>query len=210
MYAKIVNGQVTKYPIHDLRAELPGVSLPAVLTAENTPEGYVVVHRTTQPAFEPTAQAAAELPPVYEGGAWKQAWEVVDLPAEDAATNKAAALAAMRNEIDEAARALYNRFIPFSQEYELRENQAQAFKSADYTGAVPAQVAAYATPAGKTARQAADTILAQAAGLRSAISQLGVLRMKKVTLKNPNVDIAVARQVTAEVLADIQTLGAQL
>lgn len=36
------------------------------------------------------------------------------------------------------------------------------------------------------------------------------LRMKKVTLENPNVDIAVARQVTAEVLADIRTLGAQL
>lgn len=51
---------------------------------------------------------------------------------------------------------------------------------------------------------------AQAAGLRYAIDQLGVLRMMKVTLKNPNVDIAVARQVTAEVLADIQTLGAQL
>lgn len=210
MYAKISNGQVAKYPIHDLRAELPDVSLPSVLTAENMPEGYVVVQRTTQPAFEPTAQVAAELPPVYEDGAWKQAWEVVDLPVDDAAINKAAALAAMRNEIDEAARALYNRFIPFSQEYELRENQAQAFKSANYTGAVPAQVAAYATPAGKTPRQAADTILAQAAGLRYAIDQLGVLRMMKVTLENPNVDIAVARQVTADTLAGIQMLGAQL
>ena len=210
MYAKINNGQVAKYPIHDLRAELPNASLPSVLTAENTPEGYVIVQRTTQPAFEPTAQVAVELSPVYEGGAWKQAWEVVDLPVEDAAINKAAALAAMRNEIDEAARALYNRFTPFSQEYELREKQAQAFKSANYRGAIPAQVAAYATPAGKTAKQATDTILAQADGLRYAIDQLGVLRMKKVTLENPNVDIAVARQVTADTLAGIQMLGAQL
>ena len=210
MYAKISNNQIEKYPIHDLRAELPDVSLPAVLTAENTPEGYVIVQRTTQPAFEPTAQVAVELPPVYEDGAWKQAWEVVDLPVEDAAINKAAALAAMRNEIDEAARALYNRFTPFSQEYELRDKQAQIFKSVKYIGAVPAQVAAYATAADKTPRQATDDILAQAAVLRSAIDQLGVLRMKKFALENPNVDIAVARQMTAEVLADIQTLGAQL
>ena len=35
-------------------------------------------------------------------------------------------------------------------------------------------------------------------------------RTAPVCIGDPNVDIAVARQVTAEVLADIQTLGAQL
>ena len=47
-------------------------------------------------------------------------------------------------------------------------------------------------------------------GLHSTINQLGVLRMMKVTLENPNVNIAVARQVTAEALAGIRVLGAHL
>ena len=81
--------------------------------------------------------------------------------------------------IDNAVAAVYGRFTRFSQEYEEREAQAQAFKNAGYTGAVPQQVAAFATPAGKTPQEATDLILAQATQLRGALSQLGALRMRK-------------------------------
>ena len=81
--------------------------------------------------------------------------------------------------IDEAAANVCGRFTRFDHEYVIREQHAMAYRDAGYTGDVPRQVAAFATPAGITAQQAADTILQQAATLRAAIEQLGELRMRK-------------------------------
>ena len=111
--------------------------------------------------------------------------------------------------IDVAVAAIYARFGRFEAEYTLREQQAKAYKAADYKGDVPVQVAAFATPAGKTPREAADIIIAQSEQLRGALSQLGVLRMRKFEVMQA-ADVDKAQSVADEVLAAIAAIGQAL
>ena len=104
---------------------------------------------------------------------WNPTTHQYDLPPLDVLDDMAA------KEIDAAAAQIYTRFTRFDQEYLQREQEAMEFKAADYTGPVPRQVAAFATPAGIPARNATDIILGQAANLRAAVSTLGELRMRK-------------------------------
>lgn len=92
-------------------------------------------------------------------------------------------IARAESEIDDEVANVYARFQRFEMEYKLRESEAQAFKTAGYKGKMPQQVAAYAKPAGLTAKAACDDILASANQLRGALAQLGVLRMRKVALR---------------------------
>lgn len=111
--------------------------------------------------------------------------------------------------IDDAVAAIYARYNRFQAEYTEREAQAQNYKNAGYTGDVPVQVAAFATPAGKTGQQAADIILSQAAQLRGALSQLGVLRMRKFeVLAAP--DAATAQAIADAILGAVAQIGSAL
>lgn len=111
--------------------------------------------------------------------------------------------------IDDAVAEIYARFMRFQAEYTEREAQAQAYKDAGYTGDVPVQVAAFAGPAGKTGQQAADIILSQAAQLRGALSQLGVLRMRKYeVLAAP--DAATAQAIADAILGAVAQIGSAL
>ena len=101
-------------------------------------------------------------------------YPVAVMPAPDVVTKDDLAVS-----IDDAVAAIYARYNRFQAEYTEREAQARDYKAAGYAGEIPQQVAAFATPANKTGKQAADIILAQAAQLRGALSQLGVLRMRK-------------------------------
>mgnify|MGYP003461494641 CR=1 FL=1 len=65
-----------------------------------------------------------------------------------------------------------------STEYEAAEIAAQAYKDADYTGAVPELVQAWADAKLWTGRQAADAILAQATAWRGAASLIRRHRLK--------------------------------
>lgn len=132
-------------------------------------------------------------------------------PEEEAAAAASQVLnrAAMAVQIDDAVAAVYARFTRFAQEYELREAQAQAFKDAGYSGAVPQQVDAFATPAAMTPQAATDLILGQAIQLRGAMAQLGALRMRKYEVLRA-ADDATARTALAEVLAGIAAIGAAL
>lgn len=86
--------------------------------------------------------------------------------------------------IDTIMAELYEKYSVFTEEYKLREQQALDFKANNYQGEVPAQVAAYATPARVTPKAATDLILSQAAKLREALAQAGVVRMKKAALNH--------------------------
>ncbi len=125
----------------------------------------------------------------------------------DAATALNRARAAAR--IDDAVAAVYGRFSRFAQEYEDREAQAKAYKSAGYTGNVPRQVAAFATPAGKTAQEAADIVISQSAQLRGALDELGVLRMRKYEVLRAVTDAA-ARTAFTEILAAVAAINAAI
>ena len=106
---------------------------------------------------------------------------------------------AINDLVDEAYRHV-TRFWP---EYQLREQQATEYKAGGYKGELPTQVAAFAEPTGKGGKEATDIILAQAAKLRVTLEQLGILRMKKLELKNLKTAAEVDKR-AAEIVAAIQ------
>ena len=143
------------------------------------------------------------IPPIPPYCHWQPETRTVSEPDIDALHADAGRM------IDEAAANVYGRFTRFDQEYVIREQHAMAYRDAGYAGEVSRQVAAFAVPAGIEPRQAADTILQQAAMLRGAIEQLGELRMRKYEVYAA---ATVAEKLAARdaVLTAIRTLGEQL
>lgn len=124
---------------------------------------------TTDLPLPEYAEVTLPLPPEYP------AQEPAGASPEDIASARSQLVV----DIDNACVAVYTRFGRFSLEYELREKQAQAYKDAGYSGNVPRQVAAFADRASMAYEPATNLILYQAAGLRTALDNLGDLRMRK-------------------------------
>lgn len=107
-----------------------------------------------------------------------------EIPVEEQATALAAdvvplailsgaAIAKTYSDIDEIyAAAVGNR----GDEYKLAEADALAFKAAGYAGVCPASISSWKPSSTLTNQQKADTVIAQAIGLRSAISAMRVQR----------------------------------
>lgn len=111
--------------------------------------------------------------------------------------------------INDAVEQAYRHVTRFEAEYQLREQQAREYKAGGCKGDAPAQVAAFAVPAGKTPCEATDIIIAQADALRAAMGKLGALRMRKFELKA----LATAAEVdkrAAEILAEIKPIADKL
>lgn len=124
--------------------------------------------------------------------------------------DKAAASQLLAEAIDNGTKAIndlvdeaYRHVTRFWPEYQLREQQAIEYKAGGYKGELPTQVAAFAQPTGKGGKEATDIILAQAAKLRVTLEQLGILRMKKLELKNLKTAAEVDKR-AAEIVAAIQ------
>ncbi|OAM23730.1 hypothetical protein A7P92_06540 [Eikenella corrodens] len=124
--------------------------------------------------------------------------------------DKAAASQLLAEAIDNGTKAIndlvdeaYRHVTRFWPEYQLREQQAAEYKAGGYKGELPTQVAAFAEPTGKGGKEATDIILAQAAKLRVTMEQLGILRMKKLELKNLKTAVEVDKR-AAEIVAAIQ------
>ena len=111
--------------------------------------------------------------------------------------------------INNAVEKAYHHVTRFEAEYQLREQQARDYKAGGCKGDVPEQVAAFAKPAGKTACEATDIIIAQADNLRMVLGKLGVLRMRKLELKDLKTAAEVDKR-TAEILAEIQPIADKL
>ena len=107
--------------------------------------------------------------------------------------------------VDEA----YRHVTRFQPEYLLREQQARDYKAGGCKGEAPEQVAAFAKPAGKTACEATDIIIAQADNLRMVMGKLGALRMRKFELKGLKTAAEVEKR-TAEILAEIKPIADKL
>ena len=112
---------------------------------------------------------------------------------------------AINNLVDEA----YRHVTRFQPEYLLREQQARDYKAGGCKGEAPEQVAAFAKPAGKTACEATDIIIAQADNLRMMLGKLGALRMRKFELKGLQTAAEVDKR-TAEILAEIKPIADKL
>ena len=124
--------------------------------------------------------------------------------------DKAAASQLLAEAIDNGTKAIndlvdeaYRHVTRFWPEYQLREQQATEYKAGGYKGELPTQVAAFAEPTGKGGKEATDIILAQAAKLRATLEQLGILRMKKLELKNLKTAAEVDKR-AAEIVAAIR------
>ena len=152
----------------------------------------------------PADCAATDKPRPSEAHIWKAGKWALDA-AKQAALD-AAQIAELAKSIDSAVAALYAQYTRFEVEYLEREKQALAYKAAGYTGEMPQQVAAFATPANKTGKQAADIILMQAAQLRGALAQLGVLRMRKFEVLACT-SVTDAQTKAATILAAVQQIG---
>lgn len=111
----------------------------------------------------------------------------------------------INNLVDEA----YRHVTRFQPEYEVREQQARDYKAGGCKGEAPMQVAAFAKPAGKTACEATDIIIAQADNLRMVMGKLGALRMRKFELKGLQTAAEVEKR-TAEILAEIKPIADKL
>ena len=112
---------------------------------------------------------------------------------------------AINDLVDEA----YRHVTRFQPEYEVREQQARDYKAGGCKGEAPLQVAAFAKPAGKTACEATDIIIAQADNLRMVMGKLGALRMRKFELKGLKTAAEVEKR-TAEILAEIKPIADKL
>ena len=112
---------------------------------------------------------------------------------------------ASNNLVEEA----YRHVTRFQPEYEVREQQARDYKAGGCKGEAPEQVAAFAKPAGKTACEATDIIIAQADNLRMVMGKLGALRMRKFELKWLKTAAEVEKR-TAEILAEIKPIADKL
>lgn len=106
---------------------------------------------------------------------------------------------------DEAAK-VYQSKDRFAQEYLLREAEAIAYKEAGYTGDVPRQVAAFATPAGIDAKTATDLIIKQASAMREAVNRIGELRMRAYELQSLTTEFDVNER-AAQIVLEIRKVG---
>lgn len=91
-------------------------------------------------------------------------------------------------------------------EYDRAASEAQAFAAAGYQGAVPPMVAAWAIN-GRTAQQAADDILREAAQYNGALVQLRATRLQAKELIRQamaNGDVEQAQDIAAETIAAIE------
>jgi hypothetical protein len=114
--------------------------------------------------YNPATEEAVELPPAFINNEWVQQWETHPLAADKIAANLTAAKNALILKIDADADAIYHAVMGNrATEYSQANADATAYKTAGYTGTVPAYVQAWATATGKTAQWAADDILATAA-----------------------------------------------
>jgi len=112
-------------------------------------------------------------------------------------------------EIDSAVIAIYERPMVFSKEYEARELAANEYKAAGYIGEVPPRLLGFSTPSGLTPKVAADLILTQAAGMRSALDSLSDLRMRKYEVLRAGTDTE-ARSVHTEIMSAIAAIAKSL
>lgn len=111
--------------------------------------------------------------------------------------------------VDDYISNIYFKWARFRDEYIEREAAARAFKDGGYVGDPGIWVSSFATNSGKTNQQAADLIIAQADALRSALEDLGALRMQKYEIFSAE-SSAAAQAKYSQIVADANTIAATL
>lgn len=129
--------------------------------------------------------------------------------AHEPVPSRASVNAALVESVDSTISAIYSRFTRFESEYVLREAAARAFRAAGNQGDAGVWVNSFATNAGMNSKAAADLIIGQADGMRSALQALGALRMRKYGIAAA-ASPAAAQAVHDDIVAKAMTIAAAL
>jgi hypothetical protein len=116
---------------------------------------------------------------------------------------------ALVKSVDDFIAGIYSKWMRFEAEYKEREAAARAFAAGGYNGDPSVWVASFATSAGKTPQQAADLIILQADGLRTALENLGALRMTKYSIQSA-ASAEAAQAVRDSIIAQATAIAAAL
>ena len=85
-FAFVQDGAITEYPVtdSDIRRKFPGTSFPKTLDdVDLSSYGAVKVNATDQPSINRDTHRMEEGTPTLVSGCWLQAWNVVELTAEE-------------------------------------------------------------------------------------------------------------------------------
>jgi len=203
---RILDGAI-EYPfaLQTLAVENPNTSFP-VLPSDDVLAEYGVY--TVEPSEEPRGHIGVDVvldTPELVNGIWRERWKKVPVGQAEVAVR----IEGLCAEVDDAVARIYTSVGRYSEEYKLRELQAQEFQAGNYGGPVPRQVAAFANRAGVPSKYATDLILSQAQQLRAALDDLGDLRMRKYEIRRaPTPEMAQAAY--DEIMAVVTAIGASL
>lgn len=102
MHIRIQNGQAEKYSVEQLRRDNPGISFARIIPEQRLAEfGVYPLHESDIPDFDSSTHKVVEATPVNVDGTWTQAWDVVELSADE--------LAARAQEVEQSRRLAYQR-----------------------------------------------------------------------------------------------------
>lgn len=202
-YMRLREG-VIEYPfaLQTLAVENPNTSFPELPSDDVLADFGVYSVEPTEPPRGHVGVDVVTTDPELVSGIWRERWTTVPVSQPEIAVR----IEALCADIDDAVAAIYTAVGRYSEEYKLREQQAQAFQAVGYTGEVPRQVAAFANRAGLPAKNAANIILEQAQALRAALDDLGDLRMRKFEIRATQ-DPAAAQAIYDEVMATVSAIG---
>jgi hypothetical protein len=105
-YVKTSNPPEYPYALTRLRSDFPQVSFPESPSDETlSVYGIFPVELTSQPIHDEATQRIVEIDPVYVNGAYRQAWQIVDLTPEEIVAKNAVYVTAedFRNRFSESA-----------------------------------------------------------------------------------------------------------
>ena len=103
--AFVENGSISQYPIGavDVKRRYPNTSFATPLEGQDLSSfGVVEVVATDQPTIDYTTQKLEAGAPAFDGGTWRQVWNVIELSTQEKQTiqdNKAASIRADRNRL---------------------------------------------------------------------------------------------------------------
>lgn len=145
--------------------------------AGNWPDDLVEVTADTYDALQAQIQVGKQIAPDSAGNPIS-----VSPPSLPFGEQQAAAIRKIDADVD----AIYGAIIGNRQaEYDLAESDASAYKTAGYSGMVPASVQSWATAKKQTAKWAADDILATSANWRAAQADIRANRLvRKEDVRN--------------------------
>lgn len=101
--AFVENGSISQYPIGvvDVKRRFPSTSFATPLEGQDLSSfGVAEVVSTDQPTIDTTTEKLEEGTPAFDGGTWRQVWNVIELSTQERQAiqdNKAAAVRADRN-----------------------------------------------------------------------------------------------------------------